>query len=189
MASLSSRAGMLAAPRIIIALWTHGRVTFEGRYHRVCDARCEPRPNPVSPVVVGASPAEDAARHGGARRLVGRVIQGPESYRQLAQQFDSACAAIGRDPSVRRSWSGGCACARTQAEAEALTGDRVSAHNEDDFGFVGTPERIIEQMRQFVALGVTYFAVDCSGFPVLTTLITKVVPAVTRPPPSDRQQV
>jgi len=63
-----------------------------------------------------------------------------------------------------------------------LAGDRVSAHNEDDFGLVGTPERIIEQMRQFVARGVTYFAVDCSGFPPLTTLetlITKVVPAVS----------
>ena len=46
---------------------------------------------------------------------------------------------LGRDPAtVRRSWGGGCACAPTEAEAKRLAGDRFSADNADDFGFVGT---------------------------------------------------
>jgi alkanesulfonate monooxygenase SsuD/methylene tetrahydromethanopterin reductase-like flavin-dependent oxidoreductase (luciferase family) len=170
------------ALRVIKALWTQERATFEGRYYRVRDARCEPRPEPVPPVLVGAFRPRMlrlAAEHADWWDV---SSTGPERYRAMAQGFDRACLAAGRDPTtVRRSWSGGCACAPTQAEAEALAGERVSGHDEEDFGFVGTPERVIEQMRRFVALGVTYFGVDCSGFPELTTLetlVAKVLPAL-----------
>ena len=170
------------ALRIIKALWTQERVTVEGRHYRVRDARCEPRPEPVPSMLVGAFRPRMLRLAAAYADWWDVSSTGPERYRELAQAFDRACAAVGRDPqTVRRSWSGGCACAPTQAEAEALAGDRVSARDEEDFGFVGTPERVIDQMRRFVALGVTYFAVDCSGFPALTTLetlITQVLPAL-----------
>ena len=98
------------------------------------------------------------------------------------QACERACAEVGRDPAtVRRTWGGGCVCAPTQAEAEALGGDRYSADNDDDFGFVGTPQQVVEQMRPFIDMGVDYFIVDCGGFPKLTTLellINEVLPAV-----------
>jgi len=105
-------------------------------------------------------------------------------YAALAADFDRACAAVGRDPStVGRSWSGGCACAPTRREAEALAGDSVSAeHDTDDFDFVGTPEQIVEQMRPFVALGVRHFKLDCLDFPQtrgLNLLINEVLPALS----------
>jgi len=109
---------------------------------------------------------------------------GPERYRELAQEFDRACAAVGRDPkTVRRSWGGGCACAPTSQEAERLAAVKVSpdAADPNDFDLLGTPEQVTDQMRQFIALGVTYFKVDCGGFPELTTLetlITQVLPAL-----------
>ena len=159
------------ALQIIKALWTQERVTFEGRYYQVREAICAPRPDPLPPVMVGATRPR-------MLRLTAKHADwwdvssiGPERYRALAQQFDAACAEVGRDPStVRRSWSGGCACAPTQAEAATLAGDRVHPDDEEDFGFVGTPAQVVEQMRRFVALGVSYFIVDCSGFPDLTTL-------------------
>jgi alkanesulfonate monooxygenase SsuD/methylene tetrahydromethanopterin reductase-like flavin-dependent oxidoreductase (luciferase family) len=170
------------ALRIIKAMWTQERATFVGRYYRVRDARCEPRPDPMPPILVGGlrpRMLRIAAAHADWWDV---SSTGPERYRALVQEFDRACAAVGREPkSVRRSWSGGCACAPTQALAEALAADRVSALNEDDFGFVGTPERVVQQMRRFVALGVTYFGFDCSGFPALTTLetlVTDVLPAL-----------
>jgi alkanesulfonate monooxygenase SsuD/methylene tetrahydromethanopterin reductase-like flavin-dependent oxidoreductase (luciferase family) len=108
----------------------------------------------------------------------GRGVQSVAS-----RAFDRACAAVGRDPTtVRRSWGGGCACAPTRQEAERLAAVRGSAADDpDDFDLVGTPEQVLDQMRQFVALGVTYFGVDCGGFPALTTLetlITQVLPAL-----------
>ena len=80
---------------------------------------------------------------------------GAERYRRMAEEFERACAEVGRDPAtVRRSWIGGCACARTQEEAEAIAAGRFSNDDDEDFSFVGTPQQLVEQMRPFVALGV-----------------------------------
>ena len=108
---------------------------------------------------------------------------GVEGYRRIAEEFESACAEVGRDPAtVLRSWSGGCACAPTQIEAESFARGLYAADNAfDDFGFVGAPQQVIAQLRSFIDLGVEYFMLDCGGFPNLTTLellITKVFPAL-----------
>jgi alkanesulfonate monooxygenase SsuD/methylene tetrahydromethanopterin reductase-like flavin-dependent oxidoreductase (luciferase family) len=99
----------------------------------------------------------------------------------MRDEFERACAEVGRDPSaVRRSWIGGCACAPTQAQAELFAAGRYSPHNAfEDFGFVGTPQQLVEQMRPFIDLGVDYFMLDCGGFPKLTTLellVNEVLP-------------
>jgi alkanesulfonate monooxygenase SsuD/methylene tetrahydromethanopterin reductase-like flavin-dependent oxidoreductase (luciferase family) len=172
------------ALRIVKALWTQERATVEGRHYRVRDARCEPRPDPVPLVLIGAVRPRMlrlAAQHADWWDV---SSTGPDRYATLARQFDDACLAVGRDPTtVRRSWSGGCACASTAAQAAILAGSRVT-QDEDDYGFVGTPDQVVEQMRRFIALGVTYFAVDCSGFSDLTTLETlvfHVLPALDQP--------
>lgn len=168
--------------QIIKALWTQESATFEGKYYRVSDAHCEPRPDPLPPILVGAFKPK-------MMRLTARYADwwnvsssGPTNYRRLTEAFEHACAEEGRNPSdVRRTWCGGCACAPTQSEAERLAGTRVSQTDESDYGFVGTPSQVIGQMRQFIDLGVDYFMVDCSGFPNLTTLemlVNEVLPAL-----------
>jgi alkanesulfonate monooxygenase SsuD/methylene tetrahydromethanopterin reductase-like flavin-dependent oxidoreductase (luciferase family) len=42
------------ALHIIRAMWTQEKATFEGKYYRVIEARCEPRPDPLPPLMVGA---------------------------------------------------------------------------------------------------------------------------------------
>lgn len=105
-----------------------------------------------------------------------------QTYRRMVDEFEQACAEVGRDPAtVRRSWGGGCACAPTEAEAKRLAAIRVSPDDEENFDFVGTPQQIVEQMRPFIELGVDYFMVDCAGFPDLTTLkllVSEVLPAL-----------
>lgn len=172
------------ALQIIRALWTQDTTTFEGKHYRVTDACCEPRPDPPPLVMVGAFKPRMlrlTAKHADWWNV---SSTGAGEYRRMAGEFERACAEVQRDPStVRRTWGGGCACAPTQQEAEALGGDRVSAQSEDDFGFVGTPTQIVEQMRPFIDLGVDYFILDCSGFPRLTTLemlVNEVVPALAR---------
>jgi alkanesulfonate monooxygenase SsuD/methylene tetrahydromethanopterin reductase-like flavin-dependent oxidoreductase (luciferase family) len=98
-------------------------------------------------------------------------------------ELERACAEVGRDPaSVRRTWSGGIAIARTQEQAEVLAGTRINAQAEDgDFGFVGTPAQVVEQMRPFIDLGVDYFMLGCEGFPSLAPLellVNEVAPAL-----------
>ncbi len=170
------------ALQIIKAMWTEARATFAGKYYRVTEARCEPKPDPIPTLMVGAFRPK-------MLRLTAKYADwwnvsssGLDRYRALAEAFERACAEVGRDPStVRRSWGGGCACALTREEAEAFAGGRFSADDDEDFGFVGTPQQLVEQMRPFIDLGVDYFMLDCGGFPRLTTLellVNEVLPAL-----------
>ena len=171
------------ALQIIKAMWSQEKATFHGRYYRVIDAHCEPKPEPLPIIMIGAFKPK-------MLRLTAKYADwwnvsslGVEGYRDIAQECERACSQVGRDPStLKRTWVGGCACATTQEEARAWAGDRYSAENAyDDFGFVGTPQQVVEQMRPFIELGIDYFMLDCGGFPKLTTLemlVSQVLPAL-----------
>lgn len=168
------------ALQIIKALWTDGPATFEGKHYQIREAFCEPKPVPLPPIMVGAFRPK-------MLRLTAQYADwwnvsstGIEDYQNILREFERACMDVGRDPTqIRRSWCGGCICARTQQEATAFAGDRYNA--DDDFDFVGTPQKLIEQMQPFIELGVDYFMLDCGGFPDLTTLellVNEVLPAL-----------
>lgn len=168
--------------QIIKAMWTEEKTTFAGAHYQVSEACCEPRPDPLPPLMIGAFRPK-------MLRLTARYADwwnvsstGYEEYRQMAAELARACAEIGRDPAtIRRSWVGPCACAPTVEEAERLTEGRYSSTSAEDFGFVGTPQQVVEQMRPFIGLGVEYFIFDCGGFPKMTTLdllIDEVLPAL-----------
>jgi alkanesulfonate monooxygenase SsuD/methylene tetrahydromethanopterin reductase-like flavin-dependent oxidoreductase (luciferase family) len=172
------------ALQIIKALWTEPKVTkvtFSGKHYRVDEAVCEPKPDLIPPILVGAFKPKMlriAAQHADEWNVSSTGIH---KYQRLVEAFDRACREVGRNPTtVRRSWGGGCVCRPTQTEAERIAGVRYSAANlEEDFGFVGTSSQVISQMRPFINLGVSSFMVDCGGFPNLTTLellIAEVLP-------------
>lgn len=169
--------------QIIKAMWTTKQVTFQGKYYRVSGAYCEPKPEPLPAVMIGAvrpRMLKLTAQYADWWNVSSLGLLG---YRDAASECEQACKEVGRDPlSLRRTWVGGCACAATQEEAEAIAGDRYSARNtHDDFGFVGTPSQVIEQMKDFINLGVDYFMLDCGDFPRLDTLhnlIGEVLPAL-----------
>lgn len=169
------------AVQIIRSMWSGAPATFEGAHYRVHAARCEPQPIPSPPLMIGA-------RKPRMLRLAARWADewnvsssGLGRYERLVAEFERACGQVGREPgSVRRSWVGGIACAPTQQEAEALAGDRFSAQaDEDDFGFVGTPPQVVDQMQRFIDAGVDTFMLDCAGFPdtaCLEILLEQVLP-------------
>ena len=171
------------ALQIIKAMWTEEKATFTGKHYSILNAYCEPKPHPLPSIMVGAFKPK-------MLRLTAKYADSwnvsstrAESYRRMVEEFERACAEVGRDPlTVQRSWGGGCICAPTQEEAEALAADLYSAEDdEENFDFVGTPEQLVEQMRPFIDLGVDYFILDCGGFPNLTTLellVNEVLPAL-----------
>jgi alkanesulfonate monooxygenase SsuD/methylene tetrahydromethanopterin reductase-like flavin-dependent oxidoreductase (luciferase family) len=168
--------------QIIKALWTEETATFAGQYYHVSDAHCKPKPDPLPPVMIGAFKPKMLRLTATYADWWNVSSTGIEGYRRMAEECERACAEVGRDrATLRRTWCGGCVCAPTQAEAEAIDGDRYSADNDDDFSFVGTPQQVIAQMRPFIDVGVDYFILDCGGFPKLTTLellINEVLPAL-----------
>lgn len=176
------------ALHIIKAMWTQEQATFEGKYYRVRQAWCEPKPDPKPTIMVGAFKPKMlrlTARHADWWNVSSTGIG---DYRNYLQEFERACEEIGRDPAtVRRTWGGGCVCAPTAAGVANLAAGRLQLGEEYAYqvgeDFVGTPAQIIEQMQPFVELGVDYFMLDCGGFPRLTTvemLVNEVLPALNR---------
>jgi alkanesulfonate monooxygenase SsuD/methylene tetrahydromethanopterin reductase-like flavin-dependent oxidoreductase (luciferase family) len=162
-------------------MWTQQSTTFEGKHYSVTEAHCEPRPDPVPMIMVGAFKPK-------MLRLTAKYADwwnvsstGIGDYKRMAQELERACVEAGRDPStIRKTWGGGCICAPTREEAEAIHGELYGPDNDgEDFDFLGTPGEVVEQMRPFVEMGVDYFILDCGGFPRLTTLellVNEVLP-------------
>jgi F420-dependent oxidoreductase-like protein len=89
------------ACELIKLLYTRPTVDYDGRYYRLKEARCEPKPvqKPYPPFVIG----------GGGERLTLRVVAehadvwnfagGPvEEFRRKVGVLREHCAAVGRDP-------------------------------------------------------------------------------------------
>jgi alkanesulfonate monooxygenase SsuD/methylene tetrahydromethanopterin reductase-like flavin-dependent oxidoreductase (luciferase family) len=168
------RVGQLEeALAIIRALWSEEAATVTGRYHRVAGARCDPRPEPPPPIMIGAKRPRMlrvAARHGD---WWNPDWIGLDGFRVLNDELDAACREVGRDPAtLRRTWLGACACGRTEAAARAELAASYAAVSKTvmDASLVGTPAQVIEQLRVYMALGVDYFMLLPHRFPDLGTL-------------------
>ena len=143
---------------IIKRLWTEpGRVSYQGKYYSVTDAYCEPKPDPMPPIIIGGGGTRTmmlAARFADWWNIPDKNF---ELYQERVSILREHCAAIGRDPeSLRLTWFGRLAVANTEAEAEALSSGKWTKEN----ALAGTPAQIVEQIQQFKDLGVDYFMID-----------------------------
>jgi F420-dependent oxidoreductase-like protein len=126
------------ACRVLKALWTEPRATFEGRYYRVEGAYHEPKPlqRPHPPVVIGGKGEKVllriAARHADEWNIPSGT---PDEFRHKCEVLDRHCRVEGRDPAaVARS---------VQFLPEAMTGD------------------VVARARAFVAAGATHLVFTC----------------------------
>jgi alkanesulfonate monooxygenase SsuD/methylene tetrahydromethanopterin reductase-like flavin-dependent oxidoreductase (luciferase family) len=166
--------------QIIKTMWTEPHATFEGKYYAVHDAACEPMPDPVPTIMLGAMKQrmiDLAVRHADWWNVSWTNI---EDYKGMVELCESACEKHGRDPgSLRRTWFGGCACAPNQAALDKLLDGKP--FNPD--GISGAAEQVIDQMRAFIDMGVDYFMLGTAGLPdftTLETLLNDVIPALDR---------
>jgi alkanesulfonate monooxygenase SsuD/methylene tetrahydromethanopterin reductase-like flavin-dependent oxidoreductase (luciferase family) len=152
------------AVQIVRALWTQSPASFEGTYYRIKDAYCEPRPDPVPPILIG----------GGGERLTLRVVAKHadwwnisggtyDNYARKLEVLRGHCQAVGRDyDEIVKTWSAeAVAVAETEAEAQAIAA--ASPYNEN--AIAGTPAQVAEQLQAFVDLGVRHLIVRPLDFP------------------------
>jgi F420-dependent oxidoreductase-like protein len=91
------------ACRILEALWTAPRASFEGVYYQVREAIHEPKPvqRPHPPLVIGTSGdrvgLRIAARHAQTWNMARAT---PEEFRRKSALLDEHCREIGRDPAL-----------------------------------------------------------------------------------------
>jgi alkanesulfonate monooxygenase SsuD/methylene tetrahydromethanopterin reductase-like flavin-dependent oxidoreductase (luciferase family) len=165
---------------ILKRLWTHpGKVTYQGKHYSVTDAYCEPKPDPVPPIVIGAR----------GKRMLGLTAKYADWWNISDANFadfsdrltvlNQQCETIGRDPNtIRKTWFGRLVVAETEAEAAALGTSGLMKFTRDN-AFVGTPSQAVEQMLPFVENGVDYFMLDVLGLPnpeTIAMVINEVIP-------------
>ena len=172
------------APTVIRLLHTERRATFAGRYYRLDDALCEPKPHGGRrlPILIG----------GGGERLMLRVVArhadewngevGPAAMARKLDVLREHCRAVGRDPAdirvsvVLRSeaqaeamWEGmirmsnpNLLAERRRLEAEGVSGAgleaRLKAWAWESFLPVDE-SRAVDRLHEYVAVGVTHFIV------------------------------
>ncbi len=160
-------------------MWTTpGPVSYAGEHYHIQDAYCEPRPDPVPPLLVG----------GGGYKTIGLAVKYADIWNihdmpwaEYAKRLDiivEHCADQGRDPAtLRLSWFGRLAVAPTEDAAIALSNGKWTRAN----AFVGTPQQVLDLMGPFIEAGVDYFMVEPLGMddPDLLHLLKEdVLPAI-----------
>jgi F420-dependent oxidoreductase-like protein len=95
------------ACEVITRLWRDPVANFDGKYYKLKDARCEPKPvqKPYPPFAIGGSGEQltlrVVARYANIWNFGGGSV---ETFRHKAEVLADHCAAIGRDPSsIERS--------------------------------------------------------------------------------------
>ena len=163
----SVRIGQLAeAVQIIRQLWTEKRATFTGEYYQIHDAICEPKPDPLPPIMIGGMGEKltlrAVARYADWWNSV--VVTADELSRKM-DILRSHCQAVGRDyDEIGKTYSGIISIAETEAKARQIA--EASPHN-SRYGLhlVGTSEQIAEYLKAYIDLGIEYFILQFADFP------------------------
>jgi alkanesulfonate monooxygenase SsuD/methylene tetrahydromethanopterin reductase-like flavin-dependent oxidoreductase (luciferase family) len=175
---------------ILKSLWTAHRTTFEGRYYRLTDALCEPKPvqQPSIPLWVGGA-GEKLTLKAVAESADGwnTFLIPHAEYQQKLDALAEHCRAVGRDPrDIRKSLNAQTVVREKPEEIDEAVRNLARARNttaEDLRGrmLIGTPDEVVEQVLSYVRLGVSDFITGARvpiDWQTLELVATKVAPAV-----------
>ena len=168
--------------RILKLLFTEKKATFEGRYYKLTDAFNNPKPvqKPHPPITIGGS---------GEKKMLRIVAQHadrwncPAGYRSFEHKFGvlkQHCEAVGRDiNSINISEQLLVCIGANDAEVE----EKWKISQRLPFwrtGIKGTPGQVVEQLRERVRKGITFFTVifgDLNSVPSIDLFAREVMPA------------
>ena len=153
------------AIRIIKMMWTEERPTFSGRYYKIREAICNPKPlqKPHPPILIGGRGRRltmgVVARHADRWNWPPAVPCAPEVYGEYCEILRRNCESAGRDPDrIVKSLGDICHVSRDRAELKK----EVSRYKPDelsmeDYGFhlIGTPEECVEKINVYRDLGIS----------------------------------
>ncbi|MFQ5793972.1 MAG: LLM class flavin-dependent oxidoreductase [Candidatus Bipolaricaulia bacterium] len=173
------------AVQIIRKMWTEDDPSFAGEYYRIEHAHCEPRPDPVPPIMIGGV---------GEKYTLRLVAQHADMWNMSASDIDMFrhklnvlkrhCDEVGRDfNEITPAWSTeAVVIAETEAGADRLAQQSPFSRGIPPIpppevdprpfptdpmkeGIVGTPEQVTEGLKQFTDLGAEHFIMRFVDFP------------------------
>jgi F420-dependent oxidoreductase-like protein len=172
-------------------LWTEKQSTFEGDVVRLDGAFCDPKPlQQLPPIWVGGGGEQVtlaiAARHADATNWQ----VGLDAFRHKSEVLRRHCERVGRDfAGIVRTHAPDCMLFDSDADLARWMAQpggghlwgRVPPEEYVRDNFVGTPERVAEQVHGYVAAGAKEFVLWFRDYPATESLerfITDVVPRV-----------
>ena len=151
---------------ICTRMWKEDRASYQGKYYRVENALCSPKPTqrPLPIWVGGSKPRvmRAAAKYGHAFNITVSA-SAPGTLPDRLRDLDEACRAEKRDPKTLLRSAFLMACVgKTRAEADRrldqLAGqwktDRASILKDRPGLLVGTPEEAAEKLRTYADKGI-----------------------------------
>ena len=148
------------------AMWTNTPVTYEGKHYTVKGAYCEPKPDPVPPVMVGGA---------GERYLLRVVAQHADWWNYIYVTADAYahkqavlkehCRAVGRDyDEIVQVVASQVLIAQSEDELRRLQA-RDDVRPVASNGMAGTPEQVTEWLLQAVEMGARRIHVSFADSP------------------------
>ncbi len=146
---------------VIKAMWTQSPANFQGKHYQVANAYCEPRPDPLPPLMIGGAgerlTLRVVAKHADWWNAPGLTL---DEFRHKLSVLDSYCRAIGRDPStIRKTYFGFVSMSYDPARV---------VHRERDLHVIaGPPPVVIDELKGLAEMGVDYFILRFMDFPAM----------------------
>jgi alkanesulfonate monooxygenase SsuD/methylene tetrahydromethanopterin reductase-like flavin-dependent oxidoreductase (luciferase family) len=174
---------------LVKLLWGQHRSTFYGRYYRLDDAPCEPKPVqwPHPPITVGGTglgALRVAAKH--ADRL--NVIASPEKCTELITALEGMRQQAGLNcDDIEFSIHTTLALAKRDEDAEAYARRVAASHGVElaelrDTWLIGDPEVVTARLRRYLDVGISHF-IFALGYPFDLTPLRlfqeKVLPSLS----------
>ena len=143
---------------IIKAKWAHSPATFTGKYYSIKDAYCEPRPNPMIPLMIGGNGEK------GTLKVTAQYadwwnfpLRTAELFGQKVNVLKQHCDAIGRDIND---------ITLTAFEFVSLSNDPAKVVRPSQMHHVaGNPDEVTRELEQFVQAGARHFMLRFVDFP------------------------
>jgi len=179
-----TRVEMLREALVVVkSLWEQDKVTFDGKYYKLKDAICSPKPiqKPHPPIWLG----------GGGKKIMQIAAElcdgynwffSPKEYGKKLEMLERLCSDLGRDyRQIRKSWLGHVLISEDRKWIEdtcekwlrmVKSGPRVDPWVRDvtmeqfrENVIMGTPEECVEKVEEFKKVGVDILITWFTDYP------------------------
>lgn len=158
------------ALQIIKRMWTEERPSYKGRYYRIEDVICNPKPvqKPHPPIMVGGRGRKITlrivARHADIWNWPPAVYVTPEIYTGYLELLEKHCQRVGREIK-ELSLSMGDICQIRESKSELKK--EIAKYKPDELSMenymnhlIGTPDECIRRVELYQDLGVSEFVLQ-----------------------------
>jgi alkanesulfonate monooxygenase SsuD/methylene tetrahydromethanopterin reductase-like flavin-dependent oxidoreductase (luciferase family) len=152
------------AIQLITTMWRDHPANFEGKHYRVVNAVCEPRPDPAPILMVGGGGEKKTLRIAAQYADWWNVDYASlDDFKRKLAILHQHCEAIGRDPAeITPTYYGVASISR---DPNKVLGAPPANFPPNANIFAGSPEAVVEQLKQFEEAGARHIQLLFLDYP------------------------